>query len=124
MDWEHLKLGISRRRNVNQQVKRLVAAAAEHMAKHSSWSTISKSLQRVVFKDWWSVVLDEKIFSQKASAGFWLARDLAGLADTLLTVHTSGLTHGVTRASRRSCISAICMAMVRTPEIRQSSEYD
>ena len=48
LDWEHICRGEAKRKDINEQVRRVVAAAAAHMAQSPKWSGASTALKLFV----------------------------------------------------------------------------
>ena len=65
-------------------MRRVVAAAAAHMAQSPKWSAASTALKRRVFDKWWLEITDGEIYNSAGDSIMWLARGLAALADKLL----------------------------------------
>ena len=74
LSWEHISKGEARRKDINDQVKRVVVGAAAHMRRSPRWSRVGSALKDLVFTSWCLTLTDEEI---KGGAGDWLAQGVA-----------------------------------------------
>ena len=52
LDWEHIRKGEAKRKDINDQVKRVVASAAARMALSPGWSSVGDAWKGMVFTSW------------------------------------------------------------------------
>ena len=59
LNWEHISKGEAKRKDINDQVKRVVASAASHMAPSLRWCRAANALKGLVFDSWWLTMADQ-----------------------------------------------------------------